>query len=165
MLRFKPWTMDQLREQAAAKRQDMDATRAMAEGPPPRPLNVREILDLGALIYFTWRGRTYGVPPLPWKAGAALLDAYLEARNAGESLTRETAAQYYGALGRMAGIMWRSTRSVGRLRRMARRLRLIQNPYRKATEKELADLALFFLGRRMTAHDPIPVPAMTDQMT
>ncbi len=134
-----------MREFAAAKG---TPAQAMAEGPQPRPLNVQSVLDLGALIYFHWRGRSYGVPPMPWKAGARLMDAYLEAKGLGDDMTQEVLPTYYGALGRMAEIIWRSTRPVGRFARVIHRLHLLRNPFTKATEAELAELALFYLGRR-----------------
>jgi hypothetical protein len=150
MFKLKPFTMDELRARAARSTgPPSTATQAMAERPQPRPNNVRAILDLGTLVYFQWRGRSFGVPPLPWKAGAELLDAWLEARGYGETLTDATAPGYYAALNRMSRIMWRHTRLVGYAARMLRRVGLIRNPYRLATEAELADLVLFFLGRRM----------------
>ncbi len=136
-----------MREFAVAK--GGPPAQVMAEGPQPRPLNVQAVLDLGALIYFHWRGRSYGVPPMPWKAGARLMDVYLEARSFGDDMTREVLPVYYGALGRMADIIWRSTRPTGRIARVIHKLRLSRNPFTKATEAELAELALFYLGRRM----------------
>jgi len=150
MFKFKPFTMDELRTRADSHRLPGNATQAMAERPQPRPNNVRAILDLGTLVYFQWRGRSFGVPPLPWKKGAALLDAYLEARSFGDSITQETAPGYFDALSRMAKIMWQCTRPVGRVMRFFRLIGLYCNPYRYATEGELAQLAVFFLGRRTT---------------
>ena len=139
--------MDELRA-IAIENGMMDPARSMAEGVAPRPVNVREILDLGALVFFRWRGRSYGVPPLPWKAGAALLDAFLEAQNLGERITEENADRYYRALRTMSRIMWRHTRPVGFTRRALKRLRVLRNPYTQASEREIADLAVFFLGCR-----------------
>jgi len=150
--------MDELREQAASF---ASPAQAMAESPRPRPNNVRAILDLGTLIYFQWRGRSFGVPPVPWKKGAQLLDAYLDARSYGETLTKDTSQGYYAALGRMSKIMWQCSRPVGRVLRFFRLIRLYRNPYRNATEGELAELAVFFLGRRMSATG-VRVPAVPD---
>ncbi len=136
-----------MRESAAVK--SPPPAQAMAEGPQPRPLNVQAVLDLGALSYFHWRGRSYGVPPMPWKMGARLMDAYLEAKALGNDMTREVLPIYYGALHRMAGIIWRSTRPTGRIARVIHWLHLSRNPFRKATEAEMAELAIFYLGRRM----------------
>lgn len=144
---FRPRSMDELRA-LAVENGLMDAARSMAEGAQPRPLNVRQVLDLGALVYFQWRGRSYGVPPLPWKAGAELLDSFLEAQNLGEQISAEASPRYFAALQRMSRIMWRETRPVGIFRRLLKRLRLLRNPYRLASEREIADLAIFFLGCR-----------------
>lgn len=153
-MKLKPFTTDELRQRhnervGVAPR---TATQAMAESPQPRPNNVRAILDLGTLLYFQWRGRNFGVPPLPWKDGAELLDAYLEAKSSGDVLTRETAREYYCSLHKMSKIMWKNTRTVGKLNRTLRRFGIVRNPYRKATEGELAELAVFFLGRRTITH-------------
>lgn len=145
--KFRPRSMDELRAQAIENGM-MDPARMMAEGVQPRPVNVREVLDLGALVFFRWRGRSYGVPPLPWKEGAALLDAFLEAQNLGESITEEAAPRYYRTLRTMSRIMWRNTRPVGFLRRALKRLRILRNPYAQASEREIGDLAVFFLGCR-----------------
>lgn len=146
----KPRSWDQLQADAVANGL-MDAARTMAEAKsPPRPLNVGAVLDLGELCYFHWRGRSYGVPPLPWKKGAELMDAYLELKGLGESITKENADAYYGALKRVARILWKCTRPATRWRRLRKRLRLLGNPFMKASEGELGDLALFYLGRRMS---------------
>lgn len=151
MFNFKPFTMDQLEEAAAAKAQHL-STEPLSTTPPARPFNVQAILDLGALIFFHWRGRTYGVPPLPWKRGAALMDAYLDAQSYGTPLTKESAPHYYAALARMSREIWHCTRPTGWWRRALRRLHILSNPFREATEAELAELALFYLGLRMTTH-------------
>lgn len=117
--------------------------------PPPRPVNVRQVLDIGTLVYFQWRGRSFGVPPMPWKQGAQLMDVYLLAQSLGETINSQNAERYYAALQEMARIMWKCTRPVGMFRRLLKRLRILGNPYRKASEKELAELAVFFLGCRM----------------
>lgn len=118
------------------------------QDPPPRPLNLDAVLDLGTIVYFTFRGRAYGIPPLAWRAGQKILDAYLRAEECGREITRENAREYFDALRDLQDVLWRNTRSVGRIRRLLRRVRLIRNPFRGATEKEIVDLARFMLGRR-----------------
>jgi hypothetical protein len=164
MFRFKPASWDELKARAAAHAATSPAQR-MAEQPRPRPLNVRHVLDLGQLLYFQWRGRCYGVPPLPWRAGAALLDAFLEAQSFGVVIDRESAGPYYAALERMARIMWRNSRPTGLVPRVFHRLRLTPNRFQRASEAELVELALFFLGRRtktsatLRVVDPTPARA------
>jgi hypothetical protein len=125
--------------------------RQRASRPPPRPLNLRAVLDLGEVIFFTFRGSPYGIPPLAWREGEALLDAWLELQEFGEQLERGDLPRWYQCLERIQHILWSNTRVVGRVRRVFRRLGLLRNPYRVATEGELAELALFFLARRKSA--------------
>lgn len=115
---------------------------------PPRPLNLRHVLDLGELVYFTFRGRPYGIPPLAWREGERILDAYLELEAFQESLGRDDLPRYYDAMGRLQDALWATCRPVSRVRRLARWVGLAGNPFRRATERELVELALFILGRR-----------------
>lgn len=119
--------------------------------PAPRPLNLRAVLDLGNLVFFNFRGRAYGVPPLPWREGEALLDAKLEMARAGYFITDESRAGYYGGLRRIAQILWRNTRPVGRIRRLRKRLGLLPNELLDATDVQLVQLADFYSARRMTS--------------
>lgn len=123
---------------------------SVREDPPPRPLNLDAVLDLGTIVFFTFRGRPYGIPPLAWKAGQRLLDAYLRAEECGMELGHENMQDYFDALRDLQDLLWRNTRSVGRIRRLMRRIGLVRNPFRGATEKEIVDLARFMLGRRTT---------------
>jgi hypothetical protein len=119
--------------------------------PPPRPSNVRAVLDLGTLTYFTFRGRMYGVPPLPWQEGERLLDAWLELRNLGETVDRVNVHSYYRCLGRLSAIIWRNTRMVGRLPRLLKWLRIWRNQFDQANDAELAEVAVFYLARRTSS--------------
>lgn len=122
-----------------------------SDTPPPRPSNVRAVLDLGNMVYFEFRGRAYGVPPLPWKEGERLLDLYLTVRELGEEITKDTQAAYYKAMRGLSKVMWRNCRPCGPRWRWARRLGLLANPFKVANERELADVAVFFLGLRTTS--------------
>ena len=117
--------------------------------PPPRPLNMEHILDLGNTVFFTFRGRAYGIPPLAWKDGERLLDAWLELREMGNVDERAKVLPYFRAINRLQRLLWKACRPTGPLRRLLRLLRLHPNPFREATEGELAELAVFLLGRRM----------------
>lgn len=145
----KPRSWEELQEQAVENGL-MDSARSMAESRvQPRPVNVQQVLDLGGIVFFHWRGRSFGVPPLPWKAGAQLLDAFLTAQNLGPSIGPESAPSYYRACQKMAALMWRNCRPTGMLPRAIKALGLARNPFRNASERELADLTVFFLGCRM----------------
>lgn len=115
--------------------------------PPPPPRNVRAILDLGNMTYFEFKGRAYGVPPLPWKEGERLLALRLQIGGLGEQLSDESLPIYYAAMKKMARIMWRNTRPKGRWLRFLKRVRLF-DPFSVASETEIGDLAVFFLGLR-----------------
>jgi hypothetical protein len=147
MLAMKPATRDEMRERWA--RLDKDREPEPAET-PPRPLNLRHILDLGNVVYFTFRGRAYGIPPLAWRDGEELLDCWLELRELGAVDSREKLGPYFHGMRRLQRLLWRSCRPTGLFRRILYRLRLHANPFRRATEGEIAQLAVFLLGRRMT---------------
>ena len=127
-------------------------------GPPPRALNLDHVMDLGNTIFFTFRGRAYGIPPLAWREGERILDAWLEAQTFGNQIERETLGPYYGVIRRLQRLVWKNTRPVGPLRRLLRKLHLHPNPFRRATEGEIAELAVFMLGRRMTSGSRLPIP-------
>lgn len=132
-----------------------EATRAQArkalspQSSPPRPTNVRAILDLGTLTYYTFRGKMYGVPPLPWRQGELLLDTWLELQSYGDNITKANIKKYYACIGKLANLIWKNTRVIGRVPRVLKRLHLFKNPFEKANDMELAEIAVFYLGRRM----------------
>lgn len=139
------------RHQAKAKR-----TRPAAER-TPRPANVQAVFALGDEEFITFRGRAYGVPPVPLPAGQRLLETYVAAidaarRMAGLASVGETdpelTAEYFAALGKLPGQLWALTREPSRFRRLLRAIGLRPNPFRSANEAELLDLAHFFYRRR-----------------
>lgn len=124
--------------------------REEAQAAAPVPFNAQPVLDLGNLVYFLFRGRAYGVPPLGWRDGQRLHGIWTEARDLGE-LTAENTATYYGLIAQLPRLIRRLSFPCGKLRRLASRLRLIRNPFEQATERELVELAGLFLGRRLTS--------------
>lgn len=142
----------------------LDESGRAPEEPPKRHRNVREVLDLGTVTYISFRGRQYGVPPLPWKEGERLLDAYLEVREFEGDLAREDLRRYFDAVERIAKILWKNVRPLGFARRFLKRLRLLRNPFRDATEGEIGELAVFFLGRRTRSSGFAP-PARAPRAT
>jgi len=143
-------------------REKFGAPEPVDPGPAPRPLNLDAVLDLGNTCYFLFRGRAYGVPPLPWRAGELLLDAKLEAMSIGRLVDREELPRYYASLRQLSRILWRHTRCVGRVRRLAHRLGIMRNPYRNASDQQLVELVDFFLGRRMSRGDLRPLAGVPE---
>lgn len=123
-----------------------------APQPLPRALNLETVLDIGNLIYFTFRGRAYGIPPLAWREGEKILDAWLEARAYGD-LEREGLEGYFQVIDRLQKLLWANCIPTGPVRRLLHFLHLHANPFRRATEGEVVALALFMLGRRMSGGD------------
>lgn len=134
------------------ERRHAEAARARRSQPmeqAQRARNLLAVLDLGNRIYFTFRGRAYGVPPLPWKAGAAVHAIWTEAQQYPTPLTADTLPRYYATLHKLPPLLWAHCRPVGPLLRLCRRLGLLRNPFEAATETELVQLADFFLRCRM----------------
>ena len=121
---------------------------ARSTQPAPRPNNVRAVLDLGNMVYFEFRGRAYGVPPLPYHDGERMLDVWLTVRNYGDQITDETFVPYFRGLRALTKLMWRNSRPCTPGRRALKFLGLARNPYRGANETEIAQMVLFFLGLR-----------------
>lgn len=135
--------------------------RVLAREPeraPARAYNVEQVLDMGNVTYFTFRGRAYGVPPLGWRAGQRLQALWTEAFAFGE-LTAETAPKYYALIAQLPALLWRHCYPVGFFRRRFRRF--LRNPFQRATEGELVELAAFFLARRSSSTISLRSATMT----
>ena len=131
-----------------------------SSGPLPRALNLDHVMDLGNSIFFIFRGRAYGIPPLAWKKGEKILDTWLEAKNLGAIDSRDKIRPYFRAIRELQRLLWKNCRPTGPMRRLLYRLHLHRNPFRRATEGEIAELAVFTLGRRMRSTDqPVSIPA------
>jgi len=152
MLAIKPLTVEEIKGRWARVRRPA----ARPAEPAPRPLNLTNVLDLGNLVFFTFRGRAYGIPPLAWAQGEELLDAWMRARELGAIDSREKVAPYFRAIERLQALLWKATRPTGPVRRLLRFFHLHPNPFRRATEGEIAELAVFLLGRRMRLSEPAP---------
>ena len=114
--------------------------------------NVQAVLALGEVRYFLFRHRTYGVPPLSFKAGQRILDLSIRARTLAHevSLTgqKEASQKYFQCLTALARLLWQNTRPLSAWRRRWRMLGLLKNPYLHATELEMRELTDFFLQGR-----------------
>ncbi len=113
------------------------------------PFNLGAVLDMGEVTFANFRGRAYGVPPLPWQEGQRLQAAYLELSQFKGVLTKTTAQKYYGAMAKLPSLMWRNCYPVARWRRVLKFLRVLPNPFLMFNEEELVEASLFFLARRM----------------
>lgn len=169
MIQFSPVQPDEmLRRHAKARARPAAATKTSA--PIDRARNLEPILSLGDLDYVHFRGRAYGVPPLPWKEGQRISNAQARAINAITLLSQKptddkTRAEYYKALGQLPDLLWRNCRPTGYFRRawangLFRFLRLAANPFDGATDRELLELTDFFSSRRMRSGDQPPTVAM-----
>lgn len=117
--------------------------------------NVEAILSLGSVRYFTYRGLVLAVPPVPFKLGQRVLTLYLQSVADSSTVQRggdkQAAESYYRQLALLAKAMWPHVRPTGKVRRMLKRLHLMRNIFRDASEKELRDITDFFLQGRMTS--------------
>lgn len=118
----------------------------------PEIRNIETVLSLGDTRYFRFRRWTIGVLPLPFKKGQALLDLYLKTMAMGKIVAekgdKDVQSQYYRNLGKLKRMLWRHAYPTGRLLRMLRRVGVMRNPFRLATEGELLEIADFFLRGR-----------------
>lgn len=160
MLAMKPATVAEMKARwARVKRPEPKPTAS------ERPLNLRQVLDTGDLVFFTFRGRAYGIPPLAWRQGERILDVWLQLREVGALDERSKLKPYYYAYRRLQKLLWKNCRPTGPVRRLLHFLGLHPNPFRKATEGELAELAVFMLGRRMRLNAPQAAPVPRDEGT
>lgn len=129
-----------------------------------RPRNVEPVLSIGQTEYIHFRGRAFGIPPLPWQAGQALTAAYvstIEAMNVlqFDAKNRAATASYYAGLSKIPDLLWRNCRPTGRVARFLHWIRVSPNPFAKASDGELLEFADFFLARRMKSGVRPPQPA------
>lgn len=175
---------------APAPREDMERRAAegraarRASSPVParaRAKNLSAIFSLDQTTFFAFRGKPFGVPPLPWHVGERLLDLFTRARDAAARMAlgattgtadRDAMAEYWAAIRQMPAILWAHSYPASRPLRMLRRLRLMRNPFDRATDREIMEIADFFLSRRMTsgvqcspamAHSANPPPATSSR--
>ena len=125
-------------------------------GPLPRALNLQNVMDLGNMVFFTFRGRAFGIPPLAWREGERLLDLWLQAKEFGAIDEREKIRPYFRVIRKLRKLIWRNCVPTGPTRRLLNFLHLHRNPFRAATEGEIVEIALFILGRRMRSSAPAP---------
>lgn len=170
MIALRPTPRAEMERRAA---EALAARRPVSREPQRPPArNIASILTLGDSTYFNFRGRAFGVPPLPWKLGERLLALYLRAVDAANAMRHgashgrtdhERMREYYAALGELSPLLWSLCVPVSRFPRLTKFLRAIgvyRNPFLGATERELLDLADFFSQRR--TRSGVSFPTATD---
>lgn len=124
----------------------------------PKPRNVRVVLTLGDTEFITFRGRAYGVPPVPLKEAKRLEHHRARALEASASVVRavrlqrqDTGAEgdYWAHMAALQEVLWKLSYRPGIVARWLRRLGLARNPFRDASEAEIMELTAFFSLRRM----------------
>ncbi len=128
----------------------------------PRPLNTKTVLDLGNQVFYLFRGRPFGVPAIPHKAGLELADLQAQAQEfVGKIKTRGDLHAYRQLVEKLPKKLWRLVDHPpgGWFARLLHKLRLLPNPFKQATEAELGELLDFFLKRRMTSSVLLLQPA------
>jgi len=158
-----PPTQEEIRERWAPLAQTPGPRPAT---PPPAPLNLQHVMDLGGLVFFHFRGRAYGIPPLDMDTGEHIQRLIHDLRAAtqldkgsGLHLVRaDRADSYYTTLRSLRSTLWRHCRPVGRIRRLLKALRILPNHFRLATEADLGNLAGFMSRLRMSTSVVLPEP-------
>lgn len=165
-----PGEMAEAHRRASRSRPAASASRLST-----RARNVAPVLSIGQTEFIHFRGRAFGVPPLPWPAGEALTDAHVTAVEAMGVLAinakdRDAIRQYYGALPRIAALLWANCTPTGKVARFVKRIPLLRgilrNPFSRASDAELLEYSDFFLARRMRSGVRLhPAAANPDRRT
>lgn len=139
---------------AAAHRKASRPLSLSTSKPSNRARNVEPVLSIGQTEFIHFRGRAFGVPPLPWQAGEALTEVYVTAVEAMEILAtnakdRAALRDYYSAIRQMPGLLWANCHPTGKFARVLKSIGLARNPFRRASDAELLEFSDFFLARRM----------------
>lgn len=140
------------------ERQRRNATRKASAA----PRNVAAVLSLDEVEFITFRGRAYGVPPVPLAVAVPLTDHYVRALEAmgrledTDARTRADAlAAFHAHLSPLPALFWRAVRvpyGGSRWKRFWRILRRpVRNPFRAASPGDLLALAALFSRHRMTS--------------
>lgn len=115
--------------------------------------NVQSILALGNTRYFTYRDILFRIPPVSYKLGQQVLVLYSQSMAQAKKVTstgdEKAMQEYYLTLSMLVELMWKHVEPGGRFRRVLKRLHLLKNIFRIASEKEVTELTGFFLQCRM----------------
>lgn len=112
----------------------------LRQRPPPEVVNARFAGSIDGDDLLLWNGRTYRVPPIPWEAGAELLE--IQAGLAQLAQSPDAPMREYRILMRRAASL---------LPRLIRRpLRWLRpNPFRRASGQQIGELIGFFYACQM----------------
>jgi hypothetical protein len=115
--------------------------------------NVQAVLSLGATRYFSYRKYLLAVPPIPFKLGQQVLALYIrslaDAKQVVKTGGEDATASYYQQLRLLTDLMWKHVQPLTKSRRFLKRIGLLRNVLKDASEKEVTDIATFFLQGRM----------------
>lgn len=106
--------------------------------PQPEPLNVQPTLELGGSMELTFRGVSYIVPPVPFKAGIELSALWTRLEN----LDGKDPGELAEILTRLVKLFRTLVRPRGMLRRLF--WRFTRNPFASASPREVGQLVGFF---------------------
>lgn len=141
-------------EVAARHRARITATPSR-QARQPEHKNVEVVLSLGDVRYILFHGRTYRVPPVPFKHGERVLTSHAAlvalAREVATTGNKKSTDRFYRQMSFQAKLLWQHIRPAGKVKRFFWRLGLMYNPFRGASEKEITELTNFFLQCRMTS--------------
>lgn len=136
--------------------------------------NIETVLSIGSSRYFEYRGILMRVPPVPFKLGQELLALYVRSLATAKSVSKtgdeKEVDQYYIILSRLVDLLWKHVEPKGKVRRLLKRIHLLRNVFKIASEKEVTEITNFFLQCRMmstvqvTEKSQIEVPTQTSSM-
>lgn len=119
----------------------------------PRTRNIETVLSLGHTRYFLFQGRTYGCPPIPFQLGLRMNELYVHASTLTRALSLtgrpEDVDEYRKTLRTITKVLWSHIVPARPWRKWFKRFRLMRNPFRRGSEKEIMDVVDFFLEGRM----------------
>jgi hypothetical protein len=114
-----------------------------------RVLNRMPLVSLGETILFPFNGRGWKVRPISLPEAERLLEALFEAESHGEEINAENLRDYFRSMRKLRRIIWRNVQPTGALRRLLRILGLHRNPFHRATERQVIEIATFLSMCRM----------------
>jgi hypothetical protein len=136
--------------------------------------NIETVLSIGSSRYFQYRGYLMRVPPVPYKAGQQILALYVKSLATAKEVTKtgseKEVANYYVLLSMLVDLLWKHVEPAGKIRRALKRMHLLRNVFKVASEKEVTEITSFFLQCRMmssvqvTEASPIGASTQTSSM-
>lgn len=106
--------------------------------PAASPLSGLLSMPIGDRMFFALHGRAYSIAPLPFTVQSRVRALAVAALN---TPANDLPPRYFRGLVELADELWKHCTPVGRIRRMRRRVGMLANPLRRATEKELVAIA------------------------